>query len=322
MRNKLFIASSLFLLIVLSNVIVSAQEKSAPILVASSPGRFSAAFQTKEEPDRGSNTPTSEMRFDSTAIHRVWVDKKAGTYFGYDLHIEPMPNGKTFRLSFGTLSVPLDPLSNSAGVGARARSSNGTGSPSVTEFRQLGTMRFPDPLEIEDGDTVSLDVLINPQTGVKLIDLITVSSNGQSANTSRVIGQPHEFRLEDIAMTVQRPQVLINGKLAAGDESGVLSCSGELLYFYLKGRGRFVFSIKPHDDYGFQKIGEIKNNKISFTVDGDYYEWISTAPIITIGGNWTMWVLHDTDYRPDEHQAGAPKYTVGALTGVKALRPE
>lgn len=320
MRNKLFIASYLFMMIFILNVIATAQEKSDPTLIASSPGRFSAAFKTKEEPDRGSNTPTSELRFDSTAIHRVWVDKKAGTYFGYDLQIEPMPNGRTFRLSFGPLSVPAYVPSNGARVGARAGSSNGPAS--VVGFRQLGTMRFPDPLEIEDGDTVSLDVLINPQTGVKLIDLITVSAYGQSANTSGAIGPPHEFRLEDIAMTVQRPQVLINGKVAAGDESGVLSCTGELLYFYLMGRGRFVFSIKPHDDYGFQKIGEIKNNKISFTLDGDYYEWISIAPILTTGGNWTMWVLHDTDYRPDKDQAGAPKYTVGALNGVKALRPE
>ena len=37
-------------------------------------------------------------------------------------------------------------------------------------------------------------------------------------------------------------------------------------------------------------------DKMTFTVDGDRFEWVSTKPVIGDGGKWDLWVLHEPDY--------------------------
>jgi hypothetical protein len=82
-------------------------------------------------------------------------------------------------------------------------------------------------------------------------------------------------------------------------------CSGAVIWFYVPGRGRFILSLRPHEGYDFQKMGVIENDQISFTVGTDQYQWISSAPVVLVGGRFGLWVLHDTDYRPelDRHAA-------------------
>jgi len=189
-------------------------------------------------------------------------------------------------------------------------------------IQQSAAMRFPAPQIIEDGDTVSLDVLVNPQTGTKLIDLITVSSNNQTIPTATSTAAPHDFSVDDVVLSVRGSELHINGEIPPESQSSTLSCSGHLILFYVEGRGRFVFSIKPHNDYGFEKAGEIVDNKISFTIGGDKYEWISKSPIVGAGGSWTLWVLHEPDYRPTEPHFSSSKFMVGAMDNVKSLRPE
>ncbi len=68
----------------------------------------------------------------------------------------------------------------------------------------------------------------------------------------------------------------------------------------------------------------IEQNKISFPVGGDAYEWISGSPIIEAGGNWNLWVLHEPGYLPKFGQY-SPEATrvfgIGALDDAKALAP-
>jgi hypothetical protein len=78
----------------------------------------------------------------------------------------------------------------------------------------------------------------------------------------------------------------------------------------------------PHEGYDFQKVGRIENNKISFTLGGDVYEWTSSAPVVGNGGNWNLWVLHDPAYVSDfdsleqivEAVEGKPSATNGAAS--------
>src|SRR6185295_4890796 len=54
----------------------------------------------------------------------------------------------------------------------------------------------------------------------------------------------------------------------------------------------------PREGYEFQKVGLVTGNKIEFTIGGDHFEWLSTAPVLNDGGTWNLWVLHDPKYVP------------------------
>ena len=53
----------------------------------------------------------------------------------------------------------------------------------------------------------------------------------------------------------------------------------------------------------------LDENRIVFTVDGERYEWLSSASILPNGGTWNLWVLHDTNYTPLFGSADSPPRT-------------
>jgi hypothetical protein len=85
----------------------------------------------------------------------------------------------------------------------------------------------------------------------------------------------------------------------------------------LPDRGRFVFSITPHEGYDFQKIGFVQENKIAFQIAGDRYEWISSTPVFSGGGN--LWVLHDPEYLPQNESFSGGGYLIGASDRIEYI---
>jgi hypothetical protein len=316
MKNKLTRLISALSLILLAQLSLNAQEKgsvaSGAISTVQTTGKFSASFKTQTEPPNLAQPFTVIGRIEANIIHRVWVDKARGSYFGYDLEIEPLNETKQFKVALKPLSQEF---AQELEKGGQLKALSGH---SATALVNSSLPRLPQPQILDDGDTVALDVLVNRQTGVKFIDLVTISSSGRPV-ADPLPGPARDFSLSDVRLVMQNHQLFINGELAAGNASG--SCSGELIFFYLRGRGRFVFSIKPHEGYDFQKLGEIQHNKLSFTLGGDHYEWVSRAPVIGMGGNWNLWVLHQPDHIP-AHFMRENAFVYGALGGVKALERE
>ena len=115
---------------------------------------------------------------------------------------------------------------------------------------------------------------------------------------------PRDFTLDAVEMAVNEYRLLINGEVIAMGKPAS-NQSGALLWFYVTGRGRFIFSLVPREGYGFQKVGFIENNRIEFTLRGDRYEWISNVPVLPGGGTWNLWVLHDPRYTPPIDDATA-----------------
>jgi hypothetical protein len=179
---------------------------------------------------------------------------------------------------------------------------------------------------IEDGDAFTLDLLVNPQTGIKIVDLVKLSFDRarlwQAPPTNSP--PPRDFTLANVEMAVRDYKLLINGETVAGGKS-TRGCAGALLWFYVQDRGRFIFSLMPHDGFNLQKIeGAISDNKISFDWKGDHYEWLSSSPIVGSGGNWNLWLLHDPDYNPDlfkpaETTAGAKSSGDGINSRLNSL---
>jgi hypothetical protein len=226
---------------------------------------------------------------DNHVVHRVLVDSSGALIFGYDLVIEPLVNTRQFRV----FVRPLDPEFERR---MRERQSALAGRTTL----QMNVSTLPRPTEaqiIEDGDGFSLDLLINPQTGVKIVDVVKASFD-QARLWESPKGPPaRDFTLDSVEMAVKDYKLYLNGRRVGGGRPSQ-GFTGTLIWFYVPDKGRFIFSLTPRAGYEFEKVAQIEDNKISFTIGEDVYEWVSSAPIVGSGGKWNLWVLSDKRYTP------------------------
>lgn len=276
------------------------------IIVPLRNGAF-VSFTTETVPD-SSREPLSvllEAEEKTNLVHRVFVDDKNDMFFGYDLIVEPAPASKRrFRVS-------VAPLSSEYERGLRARKDFRAMRPHPS-FNAASFSASIKPQLVTDGDTLALDVLLNPRTGAKVVDLIKISADDPrlqeaplSANAAR------DFQLEDVPLKVGNYKLLVNDELIYRAASG---CAGAIIWFSHPARGRFVFSLTPHAGYDFRKVGTVEHNRIVFTWEGDRYEWVSSQPVVGSGGNWNLWVLHDPDHSPELFPHGAEPPSAGNKT--------
>ena len=218
-------------------------------------------------------------------IHRVITDAEQNVVFGYDLWVSAdpltkkfslavLPADEAFRRSFLKDFTPLRPSS------------------AFATFPKSTT-----PQTLDDGDAVSLDLLVNAESGVKIVDVVSVTFDRSTLRESHPESAPKDFTLDAVELGVKNYSLLINGNLVNKSKSSI-GCTGALLWLYVPDRGRFIFSLVPRDGYDFAKIAVLDENKIEFTVNGERYEWVSGASILPNGGTWNLWVLHDTAYTP------------------------
>ena len=217
-------------------------------------------------------------------IHRVLTDADKRVIFGYDLWVNSDPITRKFSLAV----LPADEafrrtfLKDSA---SRPADAFATFPKSIA------------PQTLDDGDAVSLELLVNQQLGVKIVDVVKVTFDRSTLRETTPENQPRDFSLEAVSMGIKGYQLLIDGKVV-GRSKSIIVYSGSLLWFYVPDRGRFIISLVPREGYGFQKIGILEGNKIEFVANGEYYEWLSGAEILPTGGAWNLWVLHDSSYSP------------------------
>jgi len=218
-------------------------------------------------------------------IHRVITDAQQNVVFGYDLWVSSdpitkkfslvvLPADEAFRRTFLKDFTPLRP--NSA----------------FATFPKSTT-----PQTLDDGDAVSLDLLVNAESGVKIVDVVSVTFDRSTLRETHLESAPKDFTLDAVALGVKNYSLTINGSLVSQSKSSI-GCNGALLWLYVPERGRFIFSLVPREGYDFAKIAVLDENRIEFTVNGERYEWISSASILPNGGTWNLWVLHDTAYMP------------------------
>jgi hypothetical protein len=228
---------------------------------------------------------------DNHVVHRVLVDTSGTLIFGYDLLIEPLVNSRQFKVSVR----PLDPEFEKQ---MRARQPTRTGR--AGSGLQMNTSTLPRSTEVQildDGDGFALDLLINPQTGVKIVDVVKASFDQSRLWESPRTPPARDFTLDSVEMAFKDYKLFLNGRRVGGGRPSQ-GFTGALIWFYVPEKGRFIFSLTPRAGYDFEKIGRIEDNKISFTLGEDVYEWVSSTPIVGSGGNWNLWVLRDKRYSP------------------------
>ena len=219
---------------------------------------------------------------DNRIIHRVLTDADERVIFGYDLWVNSDPITRKFRLAV----MPADE--------AFRRTFLKESSARPAE----GFATFPKsiaPQTLDDGDAVSLELLVNQQLGVKIVDVVKVTFDRSKLRDITPENQPRDFSLDAVSLTIKGYQLLIDGKVV-GKSKSMIGYSGSLLWFYVPDRGRFIFSLVPREGYSFEKVGVLEGNKIEFIVNGEHYEWLSGAEILPNGGIWNLWVLYDSRY--------------------------
>lgn len=298
MRSRAFLP---FIILLLLPAVCVAQSGSAQQLVVPLESAGFVAFKTESVAPSARNASGAAsidlqavikpqvLVAENHVVHRVLVDASGALIFGYDLVIEPLVNSRQFKVSVR----PLDPEFERQ---MRARSSSGTRRSTI----QLSTSTLPRSSEaqvIDDGDGFALELLVNPQTGVKIVDVVKASYDQTRLWESQRTPPGRDFTLDNVQMAVKDYKLFLNGRHVAGGRPS-RGFTGSLIWFYVPDKGRFIFSLTPRPGYDFEKIGLIEDNKISFRIGEDVYEWVSSAPILGTTGNWNLWVLRDTRYIP------------------------
>jgi Flp pilus assembly protein TadD len=106
-------------------------------------------------------------------------DQSGATYFGYRLEVETL-SGRRFRMKFRSLGDEV--------AGELQRRLDCPTCPLPIALARAQP-RFPAPFTINDGDVCTLDLLANPQTGEKIVDVIKVSGRDIPGDTMRAAGE-------------------------------------------------------------------------------------------------------------------------------------
>ena len=217
-------------------------------------------------------------------VHRVLTDAEQRVIFGYDLWINSDPLTRKFTLGV----LPADEAFRRTFLKESARRTTDAFAtfPKSTSLQTL-----------DDGDAVSLDLLVNKESGVKIVDVVRVTFDRAHLPQNFLEPTPKDFTLDAVGLSVKGYELFVDGRLV-GKSKSTTQCTGSLLWLYVPGRGRFIFSLAPRDGYPFQKIGLLDDDRIEFVIEGERYEWQSALPILPNGGTWNLWVLPDPNYTP------------------------
>lgn len=291
-----------------------------------SPGGPMLIFSSETEPpaaEQGGIIGSIQTTKEKNIFSRAFVDQQRGKYFGYDLTVETITEGKQYRLSF----KPLSSLPEDITTYTESLASLNQRNAQTQKLKSLPLPKYPEPQTVDDGDTLAVEVLVNQQTGAKIIDLIKVvgSYNQNSADTSKnslpLLLEAKDFEADKVRLKIFSSKLSINGQpVASQSESSRLGFGGAVIWLYLLGRGRFILSLVPRLGFNFQKAGEVQGNKINFSIGGDKYEWISGEAVVTSGDEkWNLWVLHDKSYVPETEPTKEFPYLFGSANSPDLL---
>jgi hypothetical protein len=292
MKSKIWVT---FLMVLLFGVVALGQGQSRRqfVLQVSSGGFVSFKSETSSiSTERAVDTHSFAALINSQAlagddriIHRVLTDANQRVIFGYDLWINSDPVSRKF-------SVAVRPAED-----AFRRSFLKDGAPTRTAGLFATFPRSTSPQTLDDGDAVSLELLVNRESGVKIVDVVRVTFDRLRLFEGSFESVPKDFTLDAISMAMKSYELSVDGALINRRKS-TTGYSGALLWFYVPDRGRFIVSLVPREGYNFQKVGIVDGNRIEFFSDGSHFEWIANGPILANGGAWNLWVLHDKNYSP------------------------
>jgi hypothetical protein len=233
---------------------------------------FAIRFEPKIEPGDVSVPDDSGSVIDS-GVHgnaqRFIYDEKNKRSFGYEVVLEPSADGATAQLRIEPLRDPEHALRNGWSMGSLP----------------VGLPKYPVIPGLRLGDTVALDLMVNPSTGQKLVDYLTLFRAGTSGEP------PHDFSFADVWLTIDKPSILVDGKPLPARASGV---AGRAIALSISGRGGYVFSLFPNEKLGLRRNGTIESKILTFQDAGATFRIECATPIAPGMGPYNLYVARSS----------------------------
>lgn len=248
-------------------------------------------FVTKIEPP-GTVIPGGVV-VEAGRVHRIIEDRAHKQVLGYEVQLDPAEGGKAARLRIRPFRPADSKISFEPG------------------YTFLGLPRYPVVPNVRLGDTVALDLLVNAATGQKVIDYLTLGGRGHIPDERAA----RDLSLADVELEVMDPQVTVNEKPEPSPGGG--GFSGTVVWLYLPGHGRLVFSLAPHEDFGFVKSGVVSGNSMLVHAGPVEIRIECSRRIAPASGVFNLYVAHQPDWRPNAPRfptmgsADKPEYVLG-----------
>jgi hypothetical protein len=227
-------------------------------------------------------------------FHRYLRDDATRRYVGYDLALDKRADG-FLVVTLGQLSVS----GKSLGLAG--------------EWTQVPLRVNSTPQTIRSGDEIAIDMFRNPTTGQKIVDHLFFDGTPEALRLPE--GSPRDFTVEDVPLTLASPKISLNGNLLDSMATGGIS--GEAVYFYLPGRGRYAMALAPNPELGFSKLGEVRGSRITFRHGSDIWTIDCDDPVAPGGGVFNLYVYPDPAWRPS---TGADTSQLGASAARSMIR--
>ncbi len=196
-----------------------------------------------------------------------------------------VPTGGTLSISVLFLRREGDRVE----LGVKARYEPAFGGPGLAGLKDVAQQR----LWIEPGKNAELSVqgLGSIQFAGDFID-----HKPPSFFTPEDTLDPGANQFRIVSPVLIRGREVIFNQIVAASTADTKPGTG--IWIYSPGAGRFLFSPAPFKD---AIEGSVFDSRIKFTVDGQEYLLLAAAPITRATH---VWVKHEPQYKPSEHNAG------------------
>jgi hypothetical protein len=244
--------------------------------------KLAAEFRTVVSPAGAEQSWGSGVNVgDDGIFHRYLLDNAQKVYVGYDVRVEEGSNSDQFVLTIAPFTLERHKLPVDG----------------PQDWTSIPLIQMPRSQALAPLESVALDLLVNHNTGQKVVDYITVGRNINRLDRPRgKRGAPRPFKAEEAEMELHDPVVMINGEKV--HDGGMMAVSGATIGFYLKDRGRFLLTLLPYEELGFQNAGWVSGSGMQFEWAGDKFEIESRRRIAPGGGAFHLYLLHDPAFRP------------------------
>jgi hypothetical protein len=170
------------------------------------------------------------------------------------------------------------------------------------DWRLLSPAKYPVPQILKDEDTVRLALYAEGMPGNTTRELVDYIHAGREDRMVMRKEAPRDYYAEDAELGVTKLRLRVNGVVC--DCIGVQpdTIRGPVLWVYIPRYGRYVLSLHPHPELGFESAGEAAGDSLTFAADGNVFR-IDTAERVAAGsGAYTIHMLPDLDWMPADPQ--------------------